>query len=120
MELAGLRHSWSGGGRGSCEETPWQGAPYLAVHQQPDGEGDVQAAFGDFRLHFLPGDGRCVLAGRAALVQKETAPRPYHLGTERGKGFFSKQTGSSTWDGPCTAAGHGKATAGAAWGDVMS
>lgn len=36
------------GGREGCKETPSLGAPYLAVHQQPDGEGDVQAAFGDF------------------------------------------------------------------------
>ena len=55
------------------------------MHQQPDGEGDVQAAFGDLRLHFLPGDGRRALAGRAALAQKTTAPRLYHLGTERAK-----------------------------------
>lgn len=78
------------------------------MHQQPDGEGDIQAAFGDLGLHFLPGDGRRVLAERATPAQQETAPRPYHLGTERGKGFFSKQTGSSTWDGPCRASGFGK------------
>lgn len=57
-----------------------------------------------------------MLAGRAASAQKETVPQLYHLGTERGKGFLSKQAGSSTWDGPCRAAVHGKATAGGAAG----
>lgn len=98
--LARPRHSCSGGRRASCEEPPRQGAPYLAVHQQPDGEGDVQATFGDLGLHFLPGDGRCALAGWAAPAQKETAPRPYHLGTERGKkSFLPKQAHSLMWEG---------------------
>lgn len=34
------------GRRGRQDGTP-PGSCYLAVHQQPDGEGDVQAAFGD-------------------------------------------------------------------------
>lgn len=109
---AGCRHSWSGGRTESCKESSSQGALYLAMHQQPDGEGDVKTTFRDLGLHFLPGDRRRALAGTAAPAQRETAPEPYHLGTERGKEFFSKQTGSSMWNGSCKAAGCGEAVAG--------
>lgn len=89
---AGQSCAWSwAGGRGSCEDTPAVGASYLAVHQQPDGEGDVEAAFGDLGLHFLPGDGRRTLAGRAA--QAQAAPWLDHLGTQPGR--FALRTGSS-------------------------
>lgn len=97
---------WTGG-RGVCEGSPSVGAPYLAVHEQPDGEGDVQAAFGHLGLHFLPGDGRRALAGRAAPAQ--AAPRPDHLGTQRG--MFALRTGSLGWDRPYRAAGHGQKAA---------
>lgn len=48
MGMSGSGLNQNRGGREGCKETPSLGAPYLAVHQQPDGEGDVQAAFGDF------------------------------------------------------------------------
>lgn len=34
-------------GRRRTQDSTPPGSCYLAVHQQPDGEGDVQAAFGD-------------------------------------------------------------------------
>lgn len=36
------------------------------MHQQPDGEGDIEAAFGDLGLHFLSGDGRRTLAWQSS------------------------------------------------------
>lgn len=87
-------------GRGTCEDTPAVGAPYLAVHQQPDGEGDIEAAFRDLGLHFLPGAGRHVLAGRAAPAK--AAPWLDHLGTQRGRLVLRR--GSSGWDRPHRAA----------------
>lgn len=94
-------------GAGQAGEGSVRAAPYLAVHQQPDGEGDVQAAFGHLGLHFLPGDGRRALAGRAAPAQ--AAPRPDHLGTQRGT--FALRTGSLGWDRPYRAARHGQKAA---------
>lgn len=60
-----------------------------------------------------------MLAGRAALAQEKTAPRLYHLGTERGKVFSQNSQVPQYGIDAAEQQGMGKPWLEKLWGDVM-